>query len=142
VNAPFHPIFIHFPLALLSTTAVLELLAFILKREDLSRAGWWIQLTGTIGILLAVLTGIVAENATMIPAQAAEIMDLHEELAFLCASAFAALLLWRVAARTKIPGPHQWRYLAAYCLAIFFLAAVGWYGGELVFQYGVGVIVK
>ncbi len=142
MSAPFHPIFIHFPIALLSTAAALEILAALLKRDDLSRAGWWVQLAGTIGILLAVLTGIVAENASPIPATAAYLMDLHEELAFVTASAFAALLLWRVSARTKIPGPTPWRYLAAYGASVALLALVGWYGGELVFRYGVGLLAK
>ncbi len=142
MNAPFHPIFIHFPIALLSTTLVLEILALAFGKDDLSRAGWWIQLVGTVGILLAVLSGIVAENATSIPATAAWVMDLHEELAFVCASAFAALLLWRVAARTKIPGPKPWGYIAAYLAAVVLLAFVGWFGGELVYRYGVGTLAN
>ncbi|MGA9118277.1 MAG: DUF2231 domain-containing protein [Bacteroidota bacterium] len=142
MTAPFHPVVIHFPLALLSTVALLEVLAVILKRDDLSRAGWWVQLAGTIGILLAVLTGIVAENATMIPAPAAGAVDIHEQLAFVCSSAFAGLLLWRVAARTKIPGASPWGYLALYCVSVVLLFVVGWYGGELVFHYGVGVLPK
>lgn len=142
MNAPFHPLVIHFPLALLTTAAVLDVVAIVLKREELSRAGWWTQLVGTAGILVAVLTGIVAENAATIPATAAAAMDMHEELAFVCASAFAALLLWRVSAKTKIPGANPWRYLAAYLAAVALLVIVGWYGGELVFHYGVGILAK
>ncbi len=142
MSAPFHPILIHYPIALLTTAALLEISAVLFKSADLSRAGWWVQLAGTVGILLAVLTGIVAENASPIPATAANVMDLHEELAFVCASAFAALLLWRVSARTRIPGTSPWRYLVAYVAAVALLALVGWYGGELVFHYGVGTLTR
>jgi uncharacterized membrane protein len=139
MTPPFHPIVIHFPLALLTTAAFLEIGAVLFRREELSRTGWWVQLLGTAGILVAVLTGIVAENATKIPAQAAAIMDMHEQLAFVSSSAFAALLLWRVAARTKIPGTSPWLYLLLYCGAVGLLIIVGWYGGQLVFRHGVGV---
>jgi len=140
MSPPYHPLIVHFPVALLTTAALLELCAVVFKREELTRAGWWIQLVGTVGTLAAAFTGIIAESDANITNGAAGTLDLHKELAFICASAFAALLLWRVAARTRIPGSHHWRYLAAYCCAVILLAIVAWYGGELVYGYGVGTL--
>ncbi len=142
MSPPYHPLIVHFPVALLTTAALLELCAVVFKREELSRAGWWIQLVGTLGILAAAFTGIIAENDANVTNGAAGTLDLHKELAFVCASAFAALLLWRVAARTKIPGPQRWRYLSAYCLAVLVLAVVAWFGGELVYTYGIGTLLS
>jgi uncharacterized membrane protein len=141
MSPPYHPLIVHFPVALLTTAALLELCAVLFKREELSRAGWWIQLVGTVAILAAAFTGIIAENASTIPGGAAGSLDLHKELAFVCASAFTALLLWRVGARTSIPGSKKWHYVLAYCATVILLILVAWFGGELVYRFGVGTLV-
>ena len=130
---------VHFPIALLAAAAGLEAAAFVLKRDDLSRAGWWIQLAGTLAIGAAVLSGIVAGDAPGIPAAAAGTMESHEELAFLASGTFGALLLWRVAAKTRIPGPAPLVYVGVLCAAVLLLLVVAWFGGELVYRHGVGV---
>lgn len=136
---PLHPLLVHFPIALLTSAAALEAAAFLLKRDDLSRAGWWFQLAGTLAIGAAVLSGIVADDAPGIPAAAAGTMESHEELAFLASGVFGALLLWRVAAKTRIPGPVPLVYLGVLCGAVLLLLLVAWFGGELVYRHGVGV---
>ncbi len=136
---PLHPLVVHFPLALLVSAAILEWCSLMFKRRELSRAAWWCQLLGTLMIGFAVVTGLISENALHITPQAMDVIDIHEELAFAVSASFAALLLWRLGARTNIPGKKPWLYLALFGIAVVALIAVGWFGGELVFQYGVGV---
>ncbi len=136
---PIHPILVHFPVVLLSLAAVLEVLALALKREELSRVGWWAQLAGTLAAGLAVVTGIAAGGIAHLSLGAAETLDSHQELAFLASGGLAALLLWRIAARTAIPGPRRWVYVSLLCLAAALILVVGWVGGELVFRFGIGV---
>jgi hypothetical protein len=55
-----HPIFVHFPIALLSLSLVFEVL-FLLRTEiEFSRVGWWLHMAGTLGLLLSVATGLRA----------------------------------------------------------------------------------
>ncbi len=136
---PIHPILVHFPIALLTLAAILEAAALLLRREELSRAGWWAQLVGTLAAGFAVVTGIAAGDIPHISVGAAEALDTHQELAFLASGAFAALLLWRIAARTLIPGPRRWIYVGLLGLGAVLILVVGWFGGELFFHYGVGV---
>ena len=54
-----HPLFIHFPIALLSTGLFFDLLSFFLNREDLEHAGFWCMLMGIISCLFSNFTGLM-----------------------------------------------------------------------------------
>ena len=55
-----HPLFIHFPIALLATGLFFDILAVIFHREDLEQAGFWCMLMGIISCLFANFTGLMA----------------------------------------------------------------------------------
>lgn len=133
-----HPFLVHFPVALLTTALVFDLLGVLLGREELSRAGWWAQLAGTLGILAAVISGLIAKGEALIPPSAAGTFDTHQQLAFLTAGAFTALLLWRIGMRTGIDRARRRLYLILFAAALFCLWVGAWYGGELVYKFGVG----
>ena len=54
-----HPLFIHFPIALLSTGLFFDLLAVLFNREDLEHAGFWCMLMGIISCLFSNFTGLM-----------------------------------------------------------------------------------
>ena len=58
----WHPLIIHFPIALISTSVALECLHFILKRDDLLDASWWTMFFGLISSLAAVASGIIDDS--------------------------------------------------------------------------------
>jgi uncharacterized membrane protein len=133
-----HPFLVHFPVALLTTALTFDILGILLGREELSRVGWWAQLVGTIGIATAVASGLVAKSQAFIPPAAAETFDIHQQFAFLTAGAFAALFLWRIAMRSRIAPTRRFLFLALYTVALACLWVGAWYGGELVFRFGIG----
>ena len=55
-----HPLFVHFPIALLSTGLFFDILARILTREDLEHGGFLCMLMGIISCLFANITGTLA----------------------------------------------------------------------------------
>jgi uncharacterized membrane protein len=135
-----HPFLVHFPIALLTFAMIVEVLALVRGREEWSRVGWWSQVGGTVGIVLAVVSGLRAEGSVVISATAQDAFASHESLAFISTAAFAALLLWRIGTRTRIPAPYRGVYLTCLVGAVVLLWIVGLYGGELVFRYGTGVV--
>jgi uncharacterized membrane protein len=135
---PLHPIVIHFPLAFLTIGFAAEVIAVATRRDAFSTGGWWLQCCGTAGIALAVLSGLYAKSAAVIPAAAATSIDLHQQLAFLSSCIYAGLLFWRTAHRGRIPEPRL-LFLALYAAASLLLWFTGWFGGELVFTYGIGI---
>ena len=54
-----HPLFIHFPIALLSTGLFFDLLAVLFNREDVRNAGFWCMLMGIIACLFSNFTGLM-----------------------------------------------------------------------------------
>ncbi len=132
-----HPFLVHFPIALLTVAAALELVASVSGKEEYSRAGWWNQLAGSIGLAAAVLSGMSAEKATRIGADAAGIFETHQQVAFAVSALFALLLLWRIGARTRIPPNQRLLYLTLFVAGVILLLTGAWYGGELVFRFGV-----
>ena len=133
-----HPFVVHFPVALLTTAIVFDLLAVVLARDEFAKVGWWAQLVGTVGIAAAVVSGLVAKSQAVVSAEATETFDTHQQIAFLTAAAFTALLLWRAGTRTKIDPKRRPLYLALFGAALLCLWIVAWYGGELVYRFGIG----
>jgi len=99
----------------------------------------WI-VTGTIGLLIAVVTGILAGQSEVIPEAAREVFDVHQQAAFISAATFSALALWRLGARGIIAGKRRILFLSLYAAGVGTILFTGWYGGRLVFEYGVGVV--
>ena len=58
-----HPIFVHFPIAILALSVVFDLLSILLKKMDLERAGWWALLAGTVFLVAAIVTGLLAKGS-------------------------------------------------------------------------------
>lgn len=138
---PIHPILVHFPIALLTLSLAVELAGLARSREDFSVAAWHLQWIGTAGLVAAVVSGLLAKEAALIPPAAVPSIDLHQQAAFLTASLYAGLLFWRVAHRTRIPDPRV-VYLVLTGAATILLLFTGWFGGELVYGHGIGTSMQ
>ena len=134
-----HPFVIHFPIALLTLALLFEIAAKLAKSDALSRAGWWNQLAGTLGLAAAVFSGLLAEGSVVIGPAARSYFETHEQLAFIASALFAILLLWRIAMRSRIPTRNALLYLLLLGGGTSFLWGAAWFGGELVYRFGVGV---
>jgi uncharacterized membrane protein len=126
-----HPAIVHFPLALLTFALAAEVAARVTGRTEFSFTGWWAQVVGTIGLAAAVATGLLAKGLRPMPVDALSTLDTHEQLAMCAAVAFALLLYWRIARRSRVPDPPG-VYLVLFALAVILLWTTGWFGGTLV----------
>jgi len=134
-----HPFLVHFPVGLLVASLAFEILGFSRRFNELIRAGWWTQLFGSIGIVLAVVSGLLAGNNLTLDPGAQGALDLHHQMTFASCAIFVVLLLWRISSRTEIPQRTRTAYLFLYVLGVILLLVGSWAGGVLVFEYGVGV---
>ena len=89
-----HPLFIHFPIALLSTGLFFDIVAMIFHQEDLEHAGFWCMLMGVISCVFTNFTGLMAFLAE------GELSDLfnwsyryHFMIAW-CTTLIFAILFW------------------------------------------------
>jgi uncharacterized membrane protein len=135
----FHPFFVHFPLALLAAAFLFEALGIIFRSTELSRAGWWNHLLGSLGLVAAILSGLSAEKSVRLQGPAKDIFGLHEQVAFLVAALFSALLLWRIGTKTRVPEKYRWVFLALLGAGVALMLYGAWLGGALVYGHGAGV---
>ena len=54
-----HPLVIHYPIALLSTALLFDILASLLDRKDFQDVGFWCMVAGTIACFFSNFTGLM-----------------------------------------------------------------------------------
>ena len=140
-----HPMLVHFPIALLFTSVLLDLMAYLLPgraRELVRNVGAVLCVIGALAAIATYLTGRAAAQTVLIPGMAHPLVQAHGNLAFWTVCYFAGLALVRVA--LLVTGPVIGSRVTA-ALAVTGLIGLGLLfetadrGAELVFRQGVGV---
>ncbi|HUL12983.1 MAG TPA: DUF2231 domain-containing protein [Methylococcaceae bacterium] len=136
--ANIHPLMVHFPIALLCTFFVLELLAiFSRKNENLEIASVWLLYLGTLGAFAAVAAGLWAEATVPHADELHAVIEKHEKFGFAVLSIAIVLSVWRLtnSGYFSRPGRIVFRLLAFVMVLTMVLGAD--LGGLLVYRYGV-----
>lgn len=134
-----HPIIIHFPIVLLTLGVLLDSLSVYLKQSQYEMFGRWSQLAGTVGLAAGVLSGLLARSNADVPTEGKVFLETHEQIAFGVITLASFLLLWRVSNRMLLPRKNRPLYFLVSFLMVGLMWVGAWYGGELVFRFGVGV---
>ena len=126
------------PPALLLVAVLFEILGVLNKRDTLRAAGYWTLVTGVAGALLAIGSGLMAEDVVEHTDPAHEIMERHETLAFIVLGVFGVMLLWRLVRRAMAPAERS-AYLIVGIAGVAVLVATSKLGGSLVFDHALGL---
>lgn len=140
----WHPIFVHFSVALLSTAAMFFIFAALFRHKQIAKnwviVGQWNLWVGTLLTILTLLFGWLAFNSVNHDETAHEIMLLHRNLALMTAGGFGALTVWSTWHRkNKLYPSGIFAGLMLICLTL--LAMTAFHGGELVYEHGLAVKV-
>ena len=139
---PNHPGFVHFPIGLLAAAFFFEALGLATKRPALHDVGRANLFLGTLATLVAVGTGLWGEKLLQgAPHSLHDLMDRHENLAFVVASGAVVLSMWRVALRKKYTGGTRTLFVALLGALTAVTLLTGHIGGKLVYDHGAGVSV-
>jgi len=137
-----HPIVVHFPIALLSTAFIVDLIGlFMRRRVAVQHTVTWLYCAGAALAILAYLTGRSGADELLLPAQVAPLVDEHADWAFRMTWFFALFASVRVAISYIFP-PKPIVLSAAFVLAIAgmtMLFETAEHGALLVFKHGLGV---
>ena len=134
-----HAVLNDFPVGLLVAAVIFEILFLFTKRDSLRIVAYWMLMAGVIGAGLAVLSGLGAEDRIAHGEAVHEIMEEHEELAYITTGIFAVVALWRLVRERVMSRGER---MAALCLALVgsgFLVSTGQHGGEMVFDHAAGM---
>lgn len=127
------------PAALLLVAVIFDVLAAVTRRVSLRTAGYWTMIVGAAGGVLAVLSGLQAEDHIAHGEAVHEVMEHHETLAFVTLGVFAVVALWRIV-REKRMGPGERKLALLVSIAgVGALLATARLGSKLVFDHAAGI---
>ena len=136
-----HPVLVHFPVALLTVGTLADVIAYARGKHGGSVVGWWNGIAGTCGLLVSVASGLLAKgNAGLLTGAGATALGDHEQMAFATTVAFLLLTGWRLSHRMQLPPASPKLFLLLSCAALSLLWITAYIGGELVHEFGIGVI--
>ena len=138
----WHPMVVHFPLALVITGASSLLASRLIRRADhaatLATVGTWNLCLGAAAALFALGTGLAAAVGLEVNASAHQAVSLHFKWAIFTSLALVLLAVWRGAGNAQESRP-SWIFLALLLAATATLIVTGYRGGQNVYRFGVGV---
>ena len=125
------------PAALLLVSVLFDLAG--LRRPSLRTAGYWTLLAGAIGGILAVVSGLQAEEHIAHGEAVHQVMETHEKLALITLGVFAVLALWRLVRERRMGSTERTVALVVSLGGLGVLLATAMYGGKLVFEHAAGI---
>jgi uncharacterized membrane protein len=132
---PIHPMLIVFPLGLLATSLIFDIIALASDNATLFVASFWMIAAGVIGGLLAAVFGLVDWLAIPSKTRAKDIGLWHGAGNVVVTALFA--IGWFL--RRPTPDHPPATSLLLSFIAVAMALATAWLGGELVDRLGVGV---
>jgi uncharacterized membrane protein len=139
IVAPFHPIFVHFSIALTAASFAFDLAGVVLGVASLATAGWWTLAASALATPVTIITGIVSRlRLPMEEGPARSYLRAHMALGPIFFGALLVMVFWRAQSWTRMEAP-PWTYLAAMGGLIILMTVQGYLGGELVYRFGAEV---
>ena len=133
-----HPLFVHFPIALLSAAVAFYVLAAIFRSDRLAAVAFAMLLAGTAGGAVAIGTGLYADQGVMVARSVrTAILNEHKALMLTTGGIALALSIWSLVQR---PFPRRARPLFIILLFVMFAVMLKGAddGGRMVYDYNAG----
>ncbi|MDG0812356.1 DUF2231 domain-containing protein [Cohnella rhizosphaerae] len=136
-----HPIFVHFPIVLITLGMLYDLVVSIRRRALPLKQGIWIWLAAVLSAWLSVATGPEddARGNT-------SFLELHSTLADITAWVVSILVAARLfmlfRGKTSLIRFSLVAYLAVAVASCALVLGTGYYGGKMVYDNGIGVKVE
>ncbi len=129
----------HFPIVLLILGFVVDLVYLKFRHPGLRAAGLLLLIGGLIGAIAAVLTGVVVKQNAELVLPSLTDFTIHAALGFALLVIVGALAIARVWILVASKSPIILPQVIVGVVAIGLILAVGFYGGRLVYDRGIGV---
>jgi len=136
----FHPLFTHFPIALLLTSVAATFAGALLKRPNAPALARALLYLGTVAAAVTVVTGFLAAQSVAPVAGTQHTIEEHQNYAYVLLGVAAALSAWTFVSWRRAqaaPRPAGLWLIAQLALALL-VALTANEGGELVHEHGVG----
>jgi len=144
-----HPMLVHFPIVLLIIAFAMDVIVLLTKRDLTSRQclsmiALSALLLGTLSAGFAAVFGDIALDKAISLGFPSGPLETHETLALITITVFSLLFLLRLIAvwrKHPLRGSAGWISLLPELVGIVLLIFTAYFGGELVYHFGVNVAV-
>jgi uncharacterized membrane protein len=139
---PFHPRFVHFPIALSLVGVAFVVVSFV--RGEVGERWFWagrlLVFLGWIGALVAGVTGMIDQSRAPDLPVVRDTINSHVTVGIALIIVFGLALYWPLKDKKLLSErAHRWGYLALLLLGVGLILLESWLGGQLVYKLGVGV---
>lgn len=134
---PIHPMLIPFPLALWTTSFVVDVLFYFTRHSTLLVIAKFMIAAGCLAGVAAAVPGIIDWLAVK-DGEVKKAANWHARLNVIALIVFTVSLFLRMGNYSELVGRRLTIPFLLSLLGVILIAISGWLGGELVFRYGVG----
>lgn len=135
-----HPVLVHFAYALSLSALGVYLIGRLLpagpRRDSTQPAGDWMLAMGAFAIVATIAAGFYAYYTVAHDTPSHEAMTTHRNWAVPSGTAIIILAIWRFVKRGRAPSRV---FLGLLTVAALSLSVTAWWGGNVVYKYGIGV---
>lgn len=135
----FHPLMVHFPIALIIMVFVFDLIVVLTKNKSILTAAHILTAFAAAGAAVSVITGLIAADSIWHPQAAHELLETHETVGIIILTLASVLLIFRLALREKLLSGLGWIAVFIGLVGFGLVGYTGYLGGEIVYHYGAGV---
>jgi uncharacterized membrane protein len=135
----FHPVLVHFTIALFSLSVLFDILGKLTKLEGFRSAAWFNLIFASLSVIATVIFGLIAESRAPHTDAGHELLETHETIGFIVLGIIFILTIWRIILKSKLPVKGLAIYFVFSVLGVGLMFVGGYYGGEMVYTHGYGV---
>jgi uncharacterized membrane protein len=138
----FHPLLVHFPIALITVAFLFDLVSLLYKKEPcLSKAGYYLQILGMLGAIAAWGTGYFIAGTTQMEGEAMQVKGQHELFATIALIAIIIATVARIILVYQQTENTFYKYVpfGLSILSVIFITVTGFLGGKLVIDFMIGI---
>jgi uncharacterized membrane protein len=139
-SSHFHPMLVHFPIAIITVGFLFDLVALTMKKEPcLSRTGYWLEIIGMAGAVFAFGSGYFFTSP--MEGEAGIMRDRHEFYATVTLISIILATLFRIVITylNKETSGMKYLSLGLFFISFIFVSITGYLGGTLVIDYMIGL---
>ena len=140
----FHPLVIHFPIALVLTAAVVDMVDVAFERSPwLKAATTTLYVTGALSLIVAYVTGLQASETVLVPGMAYPVITEHRQWALVTMTYCIAIAALRLLVLRGDGGRSRRRRIALLgigLVAVVLIQQTAERGARLVYEYGTGIV--
>lgn len=139
----WHPLFVHFSIALLSMSTIFFIALKIMSKHpvegQLRTLAYWNLWLGTGFAVITAIAGWFAFNSVAHDTPSHAAMTEHRNWALVTLSVYVVISIWSIL-YFKSERKISMLFTSTMILAFLLLASTGWRGSEVVYRYGLGVM--